>query len=153
VRFDHAELALRDFSCIGELHGEQQRVDAVRAGRHDLHLRTTLAAAFEERARILEIVAVDIPCDHAPAGQRLAVACLDDADLALRDGRELDQFDRVLPRPQAHVQARRQRVGLVAGFAFERNDLPVGQVAVAAEDHEFLRHRADAVVGNDDDAE
>jgi len=66
---------------------------------------------------------------------------------------ELDQVRAELPRPQAHVQSRRERVGLVAGLAVQRDDAAVGKVPVSAEQHEFLGDDADAVVGHHDHAE
>ena len=153
VCLDHADFALRNIERVGEFHREQQRINAVGSRWNHLHLRAAFAAAQQKRTRVLEKTALDIARDDAPAGQRLAVAGLHHADLALRNHGEFHHVDGVLPRPQAQVQARRQRVCLVARFAVERDDLSVGQIAVGAEDDKFFGHCADAVVGHDDDAE
>ena len=47
----------------------------------------------------------------------------------------------------------RQRVGLVGGFAVQRNDAAIGQFAMTAEQHQLPGDDAEAVVRDNDDAE
>ena len=138
---------------LRDRHGEQQRIDPVSAGRNELHLRPALAVVLEEGARVLEGVAIHLARDDAPARQRLAVAGLDAAHLSRRHGEELNTIDRVLPRPESDMEARRQGVRLVTGLTVQGDDPSVREPAVRAEQGELLRHNADAVVRHDDHAE
>jgi hypothetical protein len=112
-------------------------------------LRAALAAIGKKRARVLKGVAIDMSRDDAPARQRLAVAGLDAADFALRDGQELLPIDLELPRPQTHVKSGRERVRLESGLAVERDDPAVGKPAILAEQNEFLGDDSDRVVRDD----
>ena len=47
------------------------------------------------------------------------------------------------------MQSGRERIRLIAGFPFERNDATVGKAFVRAEQHEFLHDHAAAVVRDD----
>ena len=103
---DDTDLPLRDIGSIEQLYREEQRIDPERSRRNHAHLRAALATALEKRPRILEEIAFDVARDDPSARQRGAVAGLHDTDAALRNDHELDQFDRVLPRPQTDVQTR-----------------------------------------------
>ncbi len=83
----------------------------------------------------------------------MAVAGLDDADMALVDGGEGHLADGVLPGPKSEVDAWSQCIGLEAGFAIQRNDGAVGQGAILAEEHPLLVDDADLVLRDDDRAE
>jgi hypothetical protein len=50
------------------------------------------------------------------------------------------------------MQPGRQRVGLVAGFAVQRDDPARGEAPIRAEQYEFFRHDPNAVVRHHDDA-
>ncbi len=151
ARRDNTDLVVRDVDHGRQLHAEQQRIYPVCAGTHQRHLRTTLTAIGQKGAGVLERVAGN-PAGNDPAGrQRLAVTRFHAAHLARRNSQEFHQVNPVLQRPQAEMQARCQRVGLVAGLAIQGNDAAVRQFAVFAEG-KLLGHDADAVVGNHDDA-
>ena len=135
-----------------QMNGEQQRVDAPGARRHDGHLQAALAGG-EKGAGILEVIAFHMAGQHAAVRHGQAVAGLDHTDGVVRHDGELDELDLVLPGPQGHVQAGGQRVGLQAGFAVQRHDAAGRQLPVAAEQHEFLGHGADGIVRHDDEAE
>ena len=95
----------------------------------------------------------NLAAEDVAVGHRLAVAGFDDRDLAVGHDEERPDLHFVLPRPVAELQTGRERVGLQAGLAFERDDLAGRQVAIATQEHELLGDQADAVVRNDDDAE
>jgi hypothetical protein len=152
ARFDDCDLARRNHDRIVQSDVEEQCVDAVSAGRNDTHLRPALALVLQKRTRILERIARHQLCDDAAARQRFAVARLDAADLARRHRAELDQFDSILPGPEAQMQPGGQGVRLISGLAAQRDDTSGGKSAVLADDHEFLGHDADAVVRHHDDA-
>jgi hypothetical protein len=150
---DDADLVVGHVDRIGQRHGEEERVDAIDARRYHRHLRTSLAAICKERACVLEGVAIDMSCDDTAARERLAVAGLDAADLALRNGQELLPIDRELPRPEAHVESGRQRVRLESGLAIERDNPAVREPAILADQNEFLSDDSHRVVGDDDHTE
>ena len=103
-------------------HGEQRGVDAVGARWNDRDLRAALAAALKKHPRVLERIAFDAAREHTAVFQRMAVARFHDADGVLTDRDELLQRHDVLPRPEAEVETRRERIGLKPRFAVERDD-------------------------------
>ena len=135
VRLDalERELAGRHavFLRIGRRdHREQRGVDAIGAGGEDAELAAFLAAVEQELARILEVVAIDDPAQDAFRGMDAPSAAMTSAISpcgtivtgALRIA--------VLPAEIAEMQPGRERVGLVTGFAVER-DQPSGRQASA----------------------
>ena len=114
-------------------HREQRRVDRIDALAEDRPLASLLAGdpagggvsgglEAEEAAGILEVVAVDDPCERLAGGKGLTVAGKDVADLPLRDAHQWRGVDGVLPAPPAEVEATAEDVGLVAGLGRRRDD-------------------------------
>ncbi len=128
---------------------EERAVDAVRAGGEDRELAALFAAAEEEFARVLEVVALDHAAEDAAGRNRRARGGNHERDLAGRDDHD-GRFDHAeLPEEVAEVQPGRERFGLVTGLAVERDELSGGQRARG----EFLDDDADLVLANDREAE
>ena len=58
--------------------------------------------------------------------ERLAVACIDIADLALRHGDQRQLVDPVLPSPEAEMHAAAEDLGLETRLALQRDDPAFG---------------------------
>ena len=136
---------------LGDDH-EQGQVDGVDAFAEDGPLPAALAAPADSssparpgRRGLLEVVAVDDAAQRLAGRQRFAVAGVDVADLALRNGDQRHLVDAVLPAPQPEVQAAAQQVGLEAGLAVQGDD-PAFRHRAAARPQ--LLDDADAVVGD-----
>src|ERR1700679_1349535 len=97
--FDDAHLTGRDDDCFRERDGEKQCVDSIGAGRDQPDLGTPLPTVLEERGGVLKCVAGHQLRDDPAAWQRFSIASLDATDLAWGHGKELDQFNLVLPGP------------------------------------------------------
>ena len=96
-------------------------------------------------AGVLEVVAGDDAAQRLARRQRLAVAGVDVADLALRNRHQRHLMDAVLPAPEAEMQAAAQQLGLEAGLAVQGDDAAFGHRALARPQ---LLDDADAVVGD-----
>ncbi len=94
---------------------------------------------------VLEIIAWGNASQGLAGRQRLAVTGIDIADLALRNGHQRNLVNAVLPAPQPEVDAAAQQVGLVAGFAVQSDDVPLGHRAGARPE---LFDDAHLLVGN-----
>ncbi len=110
---------------------KQRRVDGIDAFAQDDPLPATLSttrrlAADQEGAGVLEVIARHHAGQRLARLERLAVAGIDVADLALRDGDQPNLVDTELPSPQPEVQAAAQEIGLVARLAVERDDRALG---------------------------
>src|SRR5205823_9645905 len=109
-------------------------------------LRVVLAAAVaQERAGILEVVAVDHAAERLAGLQRLTVAGVHVADLALRHRDQRDLVDAVLPAPVTQVEAAAEQVGLQARLVVQGDDAAIGHRPLARPQ---LLNDADAVVGD-----
>ncbi len=80
----------------------------------------------------------------------MPVARLHDADVAPVDGGERHPVHRKLPRPEAKMDPRRERIGLQSGFAVQRDDRAVGQGSVFAKEHPLLVQNSDFVLRDND---
>ena len=117
-------------------HREQREVDRVDAFAQDRPLPAALAEdrlvlgarrlAPQESAGILEVVAGNDLAQRLARQQRLAVACIDIADLALRHRDQRHLVDAVLPSPEAEMQAAAEDLRLKPRLAVERDDPPLG---------------------------
>ena len=140
--------ALRPFqrkhAILGD-HVEQRDVDGVHAFAEDAPLTAFLPAVGEKLPRVLEVVAVDHPGQGLRGDQLVAAAGENVTDLPLFDGDQGQLVDRVLPAPEAEMEAAAEDVGLVARFAAEGDHRAFGQRAAARPQ---LLHDADAVVGD-----
>lgn len=130
-------------------HAEQRGIDAVRPGGQHRELAALLAAVGEERPRVLEVVATHRAAEDVIGRDRAAVGRDDQPDLALRDHRHGHLAHAELPRPIPEVEARRERLRLVAGLSLER-DQPARRQRAAGE---LLDHHADLTLADHDDAE
>ena len=123
---------------VGDNH-EQGRVDGVDAFAKDRSLPAALAALTparrssalvagfaQEGAGILEVIAGDDAAQGLAGRQRLAVASVDVADFALRNGHQRHLVDAVLPAPKPEMDAAAEQIGLVAGFAVQGDDAAFG---------------------------
>ena len=136
----HAQVGLGRMPCVSALRvvtswnsaGLMRYVPAVRKPSW----RPALAAAAQERLRVLEVVARDLAAEHALGRDRRAVGGDDQRDLARRhhDHRHLD--DAVLPAERHEVPAGRQQARLVARLAVERDQAPGGQRGTVLLDHQ-----------------
>ena len=97
------------------------------------------------RAGVLEVVAGDDAAQGLAGRERLAVAGVDVADLALGNGHQRHLVDAVLPAPQAEVHAAAEHLGLEAGLAVEGDDPAFGDRSLRRPQ---LLDDADAVVGD-----
>ena len=142
-------------------HREQRRVDRIDTLAEDRPLASLLAGdpagggvsgglEAEKAAGILEVVAVDDPCERLAGGKGLTVAGKDVADLPLRDAHQWRGVDGVLPAPPAEVEATAEDVGLVTGLGSGSDDPPLRH---AASKGPPLLHDADPVVGDPAEAE
>ncbi len=127
---------------------EQGGIDRVHAFTQDRALPAALAAAHrlvpeQEAAGVLEVVARRDPAERLARLERFAVAGIDVADLALRNGDQAHLVDAILPPPQAEMQPAAQQVGLEARLAFEGDDRAVRD---GAEPRPQLLDDADVVV-------
>src|SRR5439155_16758612 len=84
---------------------------------------------YQKGAGVLKIVAGDGAAERQARRQRLAVAGIDVADLALRHGDQRANMNAVLPPPVAEVDAAAEQVGLIAGLAVEGKDVAFGHAA------------------------
>src|SRR5262249_40454347 len=101
---------------FGDDH-EQGRVDGIDTFAQDgplsatltSHRRRSLLAGFSEKATgVLEMVALHDAAERLAGRQRLAVARVDVADLALRDGDEWHFVETILPSPKSEVETAAQ---------------------------------------------
>ncbi len=115
---------------------EERRVDAIGARRDDAHLAAALAAAAQERAGVLEAVALDLAAEDLVGRHRRAVRGDDEGDFSRGDDDERDALHLVEPVPEAEVPARGEEVGLEAGFAVQGDDPAGRQRATEALDDE-----------------
>ena len=115
-------------SRLGD-HHEDGGVDGIDALAQDPPLPAALAAGFEEADGVLEAVAVDDAAERFGGRQRLAVAGIDVADAAFRNGNQRHLVDGVLPKRIAHEEATAQDFRLEAGLAVEGDDPAIGQRA------------------------
>ena len=139
---------------LGE-HDEEREVDRVDAFAEDGPLPAALAGdrllvgtdllADEEAAGVLEVVAGNDAAQGLAGRQRLAVAGVDVADLALRHGHQRHLVDPVLPAPEAEVQAAAEHLGLEARLAVQGDDPALGDRTL---DRPQLLDDADPVVGD-----
>ena len=120
---------------------EQRGVDAVRARREQAELPAFLAAVEQELPRILEFVAIHELAQDVLGRHGRAIRREHQRDLALRHDRDGHLEDAILPRPVTKVQARREGVRLVTGFAVE-GDEPSGREAFAGESFDNDPHLA-----------
>ena len=115
-------------------HREQGGVDRVDAFADDRPLPSALAPhrlvvradllAAQEPPRVLEIVAAHDLAQRLARQQRLAVAGIDIADLALRHRDQRRFVNAVLPPPQAEMQPTTQDLGLKPCLAVQSDDSP-----------------------------
>ncbi len=111
-------------------HHEQRRVDDVRAFAQDLALRALLAAAFEERADVEEVVDRRVVGQRLARGQIHAVTREHVADLALRHRHHRADVNAVLQRLE-EVEAAAPQLGLEAGLAMQRQQAQLHGAAAA----------------------
>ncbi len=132
-----AALALRaqlivDRFAVDAARRENEEADWVdgchaAAGQHRA-LRSFLAASLHERAQVREVPELRLVYDALCAGGRGSTHLSDDyTDLS---GWHLHQRTLVhaVQRPELEAQAGHEQVGLVAGLAFESDDVPVTQL-------------------------
>jgi len=83
-----------------------------------------LAAVGQERARVLEMIAVHDLAEDAFGRNGRAIRRDHERDLALRHHGDGHLGEAILPAPVTEMEAGRERVGLVAGLAVERHQPP-----------------------------
>ena len=146
----HADHVVRNLQHFILAHIEQSRIDAIGSRRNDRDLRPALTAICKKGPRVLKGIAFDGLGQDAPARERMAVASLDDADVALVDGRERLHGIGVLPCPESEVDSRSERIRLQAGLAVQRDNGAVGKSAVFAEQNPLLVDNANLIIRNND---
>ncbi len=114
---------------------EKREVDRVDAFAQDGPLAAALAQdrlvlgarrlAPQEAPGVLEVVAGNDLAQRLARRQRLAVAGIDIADLALRHRDQGHLVDAVLPPPEAEMQPAAQHLRLKPGLAIEGDDPPL----------------------------
>jgi hypothetical protein len=131
---DHAGLvaALVEFVALvlGD-HDEQGGVDRVHAFAEDRTLAATLPSGspLQKHLGVLVVVAVHHPAERLPRTQRLSVAGINVADLALGNGDQRGRVNAVLPPPEPQVDAAAEQPALVTGLAVQGDDLSLGNGA------------------------
>ena len=108
--------------------GEERGIDAIRARCDDAELAAFFAPIFEEGAGVLEVIAHHGMRQDATRRNGCASLGHDEGQLSLRYADHGHFFNMVLHDPEAEMQARGQRVGLVAGLAMQGDDFSRGQV-------------------------
>lgn len=150
---DDTDLVVIDLGHLLHADGEERRVDAICAGRNNRDLGTALTTVDEECSSTLKRVTLDALREDATTREWLAITRLDDTDRAFFDFDKLHTLDVELPRPEPGMEARRERVSLVASLTVERDNCAVREGLVAAKDDELLVDDADGVLRDDDHPE
>ncbi len=120
---DHdADIGNWDDRRLFDLHGRKPWIDEIAAGQNDLLLQPLPATRVDKRLRVLKGIAIHAAREHVAILQRMTVARFHDSDGVLTDGDELLQRDDVLPRPETEMKSRRERIGLQACLAVQRDD-------------------------------
>ena len=102
--------------------GEKRAVDAIRAVGDEAKLPALFAAVEQELARVLEVVALDDFPEDAPGRNRPIVRRDNGGNFALRHDDDRHLEDAILPAEESEVETRRQRRGLITGFAVEGDE-------------------------------
>ena len=135
-------------SVPGSDHGEQCRVDTILARGENCELAAFFTAVREERTRVLVVVAIDAAAEDPARRDRLTGIRDDERELALRHVEHGRFQNGILPAPVEEVQAGRERVRLVTGFATQRDDLSRLEILHA----EALDDDADIALADEDAA-
>src|SRR4029079_2607874 len=88
----------------------------------EAELTATLTAAAQERFRVLEVVARDLPGEHTLVRDRRAVSRHDERDFTGFDDGHRHVDNAIAPAPVSEVPARRQHARLVARLAVAGDD-------------------------------
>jgi hypothetical protein len=118
---------------------EQAGVDAVRTRGEDGKLAAFFATVEQERAGVLEVVAVHRAAEDPFRGDGLAGVGEHEPDLAGRNANHRRFQHPVLDEPVAEMEAGREGVRLVARLPVQCDDLPGRQLGTP----ELLDHDAD----------
>src|ERR1043166_8011255 len=92
----------REHAFFGD-DDEQRQVNGVNALAQDAALPAALTAGFQERDRILEVIAIDVAAEGLNRFERNTVARVEVSHLAFRYDDERFFMNAVLPRIQSEV--------------------------------------------------